>query len=82
MTETKKIRKNAKNKIISILKTATWEFFTHDNDYKGGEHGKASHINSILEDIQLGHAHLFQENNTYILRYAGRCRWVSQWLTP
>jgi hypothetical protein len=75
----RKVRKNATNKIRKVLENTTWEFFHSGNQYRGGEFGKAKHINSTIEDIQLGHAHLFEDGEgKYMVAYAGRCKWWSR----
>lgn len=71
-------RVNKKAVIEKVVSEKTWEFFSHQNAYAGGEFGKATHPSHVIEDIQLGHAVMFEDNGRYVLKFAGRCKWVSQ----
>ncbi|UUV46128.1 hypothetical protein [Bacillus phage vB_BanS-Thrax1] len=80
----KHISKNSVRKHKEILEGKTVELFTMSNNYKGGQFGELAKgsgtLKLLLEDLQEGFAVLVQNNETgkYIVRYAGKCKWVVQ----
>lgn len=80
MLNLKKIPKNHHRKIRHVLVSHQWEFFTHRNNYKGGDIGPIEDINLVMDDIKNGYAHIFQDlnSNKFVIQYAGPCQWISK----
>lgn len=80
MLNLKKIPRNHHRKINNILVSHKWEFYTHHNNYKGGDIGPVENIDLVMYDIRHGHAHIFQDLNSdkFVVQYAGPCQWISK----
>lgn len=75
-----KLNSKTRKEIEKALMENVWEFYIHENNYKGGKKAQlsTSEVRNVLEDLQDGTAIIEKLwTGGYEIRYAGKNHWVT-----